>query len=412
MVPLSGSSWRVIAANGTINVPATLPATAHSALRAAGVLQGDPAFRYNEREWAWVAETAWVFQGTFDAPLGVDTASNDTTLVLDGVDTVANISLNGKLLGAVEDAFIHWSFTVPTQLLRGSGNVLNVSFAAPLSASRARARSFRSHEGVTSCKETYADQTCPVPASIYWNDWGEPTERNFVRKPPFDYGWDWGPAFVPVGILGSVRLGSPPPLHNVQLRQEWHPDDGSVTLHVTPSARIAGGDGDGEVEPPVDEPPVDGLEVELCFPACGDDEAERVYATAALAPGDAGPVEAVVHVPVPRLWWPRGYGEQPMYELRASAVPHSGSHAAITKRLGLRKVELVQEPGRPPSAGLPNGTSFYFRVNGLPIFIMGANMIPAGLFEDTVSDAELKWLLEQAAAANMNMLRVCAWHAA
>jgi beta-mannosidase len=157
---------------------------------------------------------------------------------------------------------------------------------------------------------------------------------------------------------------------------------------------------------------------------------------------EAAPYLARLLVDAPTLWWPRGYGEQALYELRASLVPCAaatpvptmtpvptaaaaagdgrGSDAeeasacvpttapmsSLRQRVGLRTVELVEEPALPPAEGLPSGTSFYFRVNGVPIFAKGSNLIPLDVFAPRETRERARWLLSLAAAANMNMVRV------
>ena len=87
-------------------------------------------------------------------------------------------------------------------------------------------------------------------------------------------------------------------------------------------------------------------------------------------------------------------------------MPTTTPTSSLRQRVGLRTVELVEEPALPPAEGLPSGTSFYFRVNGVPIFAKGSNLIPLDVFAPRETAERARWLLSLAAAANMNMVRV------
>lgn len=103
------------------------------------------------------------------------------------------------------------------------------------------------------------------------------------------------------------------------------------------------------------------------------------------------------------LWWPVGYGEQPLYQV---AVTYNGDASAVaTRRVGLRRVELVEDPA-PANRFNKTGTTFFFRVNGVEVYAKGSNMIPADTLSPRATDDEWRWLLQSALAANMNMVRV------
>jgi beta-mannosidase len=474
-------SWRCRNSNRTIDVPAPLPAVAHTALMAAGVLRGDPLYRYNERDWSWVALENWTFEGTFTLGADDPLLKADSLLTMVGADTVATVSINGIFAGNTDSAFITWELFVAKAVLNQGVNTISVAFTNARAAGMARARAY----------------PYPVPASIYYHTWSEPGDtwvynatcetgpcvgglpfRNFVRKSPTDFGWDWGPSFMPTGITGSVTLRPSksasedgPQLRRLSIAQE-HQRNGSVVLAV--NAHLAPGWSATRLHASHVA-----LRLELCRPDCAS--AHAAHATHAahaaaraavryqtsltfasvharrsvvaesgaveLAEGaeeeeEAAPYLARLLVVAPTLWWPRGYGEQPLYELRASLVPCAaatpvptttpvptaaaaagdgrGSDAeeasacvpttapmsSLRQRVGLRTVELVEEPALPPAEGLPSGTSFYFRVNGVPIFAKGSNLIPLDVFAPRETRERARWLLSLAAAANMNMVRV------
>ena len=104
-----------------------------------------------------------------------------------------------------------------------------------------------------------------------------------------------------------------------------------------------------------------------------------------------------------KLWWPNGYGDQKMYNL--SVELKIGSDSLVkSKSIGFRSIELVEEPVNPNNQD--NGLSFYFKINNVDIFLLGSNWIPADSFQELIDETRLKYLLESAKAANMNVLRV------
>lgn len=182
-------TWRCRNANRSIDVAATLPAVAHTALMAAGILDGDPLYRFNELDWQWVAEEDWTFEGTvfLDASEERGLLLTDSWLTMQGVDGAANVTINGVPVGTAESAFVTWDFAVPKGTLQSGTNIITVAFTAPRKAARAMAAAY----------------PYPVPSSIYYHTWSEPGDmwlynatcadgpctpfRNFLRKSPTEY---------------------------------------------------------------------------------------------------------------------------------------------------------------------------------------------------------------------------------
>ena len=203
LLSAAGVVWRLSGASPRriIDVVAVVPGVAHEALLAAGVLEGDPLYRFREMEYQWVAQANWTFTATFtlspDDPCleqpsrGVDGAARAaTSLRLAGVDTVASFTLNGEALGATRSAFVTHELAIRQGLLRAGANVLVVAFTSALHAAAAGAAAY----------------PYPVPHTQYYQVWSEPSHRNFVRKPASDFGSDWGPSFVPTGLVWARSI--------------------------------------------------------------------------------------------------------------------------------------------------------------------------------------------------------------
>ncbi len=174
-------------------LPAQVPGHAHLDLQRAGVIP-DPFHRLNERTVAWVDETDFVYETTFrvegDAP-------PCAYLVFHGLDTVAEITLNGEPLGRTDNAYVPHEFPVSGRLRAGEGeagdNVLRVVFTSAMRIGRER------HDAWDAAGEATLERN--------WFHWGP---RSFVRKPQYQYGWDWGPELLGCGLWQGVELVTVP----------------------------------------------------------------------------------------------------------------------------------------------------------------------------------------------------------
>lgn len=310
-------------------------------------------------------------------------------LVLDGVDAHAAVFVNGTRVATCESAFFPVVADV-TQLLRPTGNEVRIEFEAPPAAAKARAAAYP-------YKVPYVAQVGAL------HDW------NFVRKAASDYGWDWGPAFAPAGVMGSASLTvhSSARIVGCVVRQA-HAADGSITVTFSARLRRAGGRGEAGA-----------LTV---APAPGSAAPSGAAATVAVTippsttPGggdwdDVVTADAAVTIPAGAapLWWPHGYGAQPLLDFDvAYAAEGDSAPSSVVRRVGLRTIELVREDapfeGAGPKPGEPSQT-FFFRVNGVPIFAKGANYIPPHVFHSK-APALAAQVIASAKAAHMNMVRV------
>jgi beta-mannosidase len=229
----------------------------------------------------------------------------------------------------------------------------------------------------------------PYPAPILTYQSVAP--YNFLRKPASDFGWDWGPAFAPSGIYGGVRLEafSVGALTGATVAQAHAPDGSSVVLTFTAyvEAPVAGEEGTLTVAGSAGGPPLTAT-LGAALPAAGLNALTvNVTATAPFS-----------------LWWPVGYGAQPLHNFTLTyqpATPNAPS-SSLARRVGLRTVDLA----RTPLHNGHDGESFHFVVNGVPVFAKGSNMIPLDIFASKTTPADLRAMVADAVAANMNMLRV------
>ena len=361
-------------------LPAEVPGHVHLDLMRAGVIP-DPFNRLNERTVAWVDEKDWVYEAVFHLDVPV---AELTYLRFNGLDTVAEICLNGELLGKTDNMFIPHEFAVGDKLRVGAGvegeNTLQVTFRSALKTGLDRRDAW----------DAAGNDTMPA----HWNAW---SSRSFVRKAQYMYGWDWGPVLISCGIWQQVELVQVPTARIVDYRYTptFHAD-GSATVTVETTVERAG------ASTPLT------LAVAIGESTTGDDFGVDVSCSSALAMVD-GETTASCSVVIPnaRRWWPTGTGDAHLYGLRLTVEGPGGSVDVLRSKIGLREVELVTEPDADG-----NGEGFLFRVNGQDIFIKGANWIPDDSFPSRIHTSTIDGVdkvehqIRLAVDAGYNMLRV------
>jgi beta-mannosidase len=372
-------NWVLTNDKGDIKVPGTTREV-HVDLLNAGILKENPLYRYQELNSSWVTKLDWHYE---TIPFRLDDVDLSLPLVLQlmGVDTLSTIYFNGQELGSTKNEFKSYSFLVDTSNIKSDNNVIRISITNPLDYTKLKA-----------LKYPYE-----VPETVNWNIWAEPTSRNFVRKAGSDFGWDWGPAFLPLGITGDVLLkqckfGC---LDQIIVNQDLSADLKSAHItvgvsllrapaHATQSTYSVYVNSELVLEKTVDL--VHGTR-------CGDD---LTFVTIGAFTLD--------HV---KLWWPRSYGPQHLYDIE---VKQMDSSETMHKKFGVRRVELVEEAvATADNVDLytVNPTTFYFKVNNVRIFMKGSNFIPIDVFNNArVTADDMEYVMRAAITANMNMIRV------
>ncbi len=346
-------------------MPALVPGSVQTSLLRLKKIP-DPYWRITTPSIAWIGLSNWDYRKTFEVSAEL-LQQRHVELVFHGLDTFATVSVNGKPIIDADNMFRTWKADVGS-LLHAGTNTLEVRFDSPI----------RKMIPIVE-KQPYLLKS---PNPIRFGLVTVPTAA-YTRKAPYQYGWDWGPRVITEGIWQGVTL------------RAWN--DARVTgLHAiqrkvsTTSAQIQ------TVFHVDSDKPFKGRAVVRWTAPDG-----RV--TTASQPLNLPAGSHRVAVPVtlqhPELWWPAGYGAQPIYRFTASVEdPHGGlAHAQATT--GVRSVELRQQPDQ-------WGTSFEFVVNGVPVFAKGANFVPTSVFPSAATSASLDDILHAAHAANMNMLRI------
>lgn len=322
-------------------LPAAVPGCVHTDLLAAGVTP-DPFLSQAETEVAWVGRRDWTYETTLDATPG---EHEQTDLVFDGLDTAAEIRAGGQLLGRVRN--MHRSHRFDVTGLQGP---LSVRFTSAYTEAEA-------------VRERLGERPNAYP---------EPFQ--YIRKMACSFGWDWGPTLVTAGIWKPVRL------------ERWST---ARIARVRPLVTVE--DGLGRVELYVD---VERTRVEAALSVTA-----RVGDVRASAEIDGTSGVVRLEVPDPALWWPRGYGEQPLYDVELELHSEAGPLDAWRRRIGFRTVELDRSPD-------PHGSDFTFVVNGERLFARGVNWIPDDVFPSRITRERYRTRLTQAAEAGVDLVRI------
>ncbi|WP_083974087.1 glycoside hydrolase family 2 protein [Herbidospora daliensis] len=341
-----GGVWELTWAGGpgperSITIPATVPGEVHTALMAAGLLD-DPTVGLNELAQHWVGHSQWVYRRTFH-----HVRTGRTDLVADGLDTVADVYVNGRQVGSARDQHLAYRWRVDDVLVDGE-NTVEIRFASAWEAALA-------HE----------HEHGPLPSP-----YDEPYAH--VRKAAANFGWDWGPHFVTAGIWRDIRLET----YTARID------------HVRPLVTLTGGTALVDVRVRVDAPEGAEVRADLTDPS-------GVHLAQAVGFVEGDEARLLVEVGDPRLWWPVGLGDQPLYRLDVTL----GDFDAASTRFGLRSVAIDESPDE-------LGTRWALVVNGRKVKVRGYNWIPDDTFASRATPERTAQRIDQAVAGNANLLRV------
>ena len=338
-------------------LPASVPGGVHTDLLALGRIP-DPFVADNEKHLQWVVESDWTYRRNFRCFPEL-LAEDKIFLICEGLDTLATVVLNGHEIGRTDNMFRRYAWEVKPFINPKGANELTITLYSPVKYA-ADKQAIRPLPGVPQA----------IPGGPY------------LRKAPCQFGWDWGPQLPPIGIWKDIRLEgySEARLTDVHLQQDH--SHGKVTV----TARIA-------IEH-WGESPVSAT-LRITTP-----KGETIETEAAITNQFVAVLEA--QILNPELWFPNGYGGQPLYLVEVSLIRGASRQGLLDQhkyQVGLRTIELRQDNDQ-------WGRSFVFVVNGISILCKGSNWIPADSFPARIADESLEGLIRSAAETHQNMLRV------
>ncbi|MBN2237611.1 MAG: glycoside hydrolase family 2 protein [Bacteroidales bacterium] len=316
----------------------------------------NPFISDNEQQNKWVENENWRYRKTF--LISEQQLQNHSELVFEGLDTYATVFLNDQQVIVTDNMFRTYQMDVSAFLKLGE-NKLEILFESP----------------VQKAIPLYDSLPYRLPAD---NDRNEKQTSVFTRKAAYQYGWDWGPRYVTMGIWRPVYLQFwkdyqilENRLHQIQLSDSEAMVAWTARIYSETETQINGRINLGKEE--------------------------KIKRKFKLIKG-VNQFSDTFRIENPQRWWPNGYGEAKLYEF---GVELSSEKQLFTekKKIGFRTVELITEPDS-------IGESFYFKVNDIPIYAKGANYIPQDNFLPSVDSSRYAQIIKSAKAANMNMLRV------
>ncbi|MCR5004433.1 MAG: glycoside hydrolase family 2 protein [Clostridiales bacterium] len=342
-------NWSMKEANEAEWTPAKVPGTVYADYLAAGKME-NPYWRDNELKALELMEHDYIYETTF-TPEAAVMDKEKIVLRFNGLDTLADVDLNGVRIGHADNEHRVWEFDVKEVLTAGE-NTLTVTLLS----------------SVNFIREAFKED----PQIMMSSDGMQ--GASYLRKAHCDFGWDWGARIPDAGIFKDVELlgmdyGR---IESVYVRQQH--ENGKVTLSFEPEIIVF------------------------------DRQADYDYTVTYTVTDPEGNVlvtttDTTFEVPDPQLWWPNGYGAQPLYKVKAVLTRGGAELDRWERRIGLRTMELTRVKDQ-------WGESFCHTVNGVSVFAMGADYIPEDNIKPFITRERTFKLLKDCKDANFNAVRV------
>lgn len=344
-------------------MPAIVPGTVHQDLIRHKLLP-DPFYGTNEQKIQWVENEDWEYKTTFT--LTEDQLQRDgANLTFEGLDTYADIYLNGALVQKTDNMFVGYTIPVKSLLQKGV-NRLHIYFHSP----------------VRQTLPQWNSNGFNYPAD---NDHSEKRVSIFSRKAPYSFGWDWGIRMVTSGIWRPVSLR----FFDVAVIDDYHVKQVSLTDEA---AQLS-----NELEINSILPEEMQVEIRVAASLKGVEKMKESR-NLTLRPGQ-NIFQIPLHISNPVRWMPNGWGEPTLYDFVSEVVCNGKVVAEKHHKIGLRTLRLVNEKDK-------DGESFYFEVNGVSMFAKGSNYIPQDAMLPSVTSERYHTLFRDIKDANMNIIRV------
>ncbi|MEP7128753.1 MAG: glycoside hydrolase family 2 protein, partial [Chitinophagales bacterium] len=349
----SGIAWQFRKAGDSIWLPATIPGTVHTDLLANHLIP-DPFFGDNEKKVQWIENEDWEYQTYFSCP---DYLLNQKNIELqfEGLDTYADVYLNDTLILHGQNMFRKYTTDVQRLLSRYTLNHLLIHF---YSATK---------------KATQIINQIPYPIA------GDADGKTVTRKAQYQYGWDWGPRLITCGIWKNINLigWNTFNVKHAQVTQDSLTNDTAyLSLHALINSNI---------------------EKSYSFTFSNKSGTESATTIFDLHIG-MNEVFIPLKISQPQRWWCNGLGEQKLYNLQLCLAEDSCT-VLFQTQFGIRTLKLAQQKDS-------IGSGFTFELNGIPVFMKGANYIPPDNFLPRITKPDYEKIIDDAVASNMNMLRV------
>jgi beta-mannosidase len=353
-VSLDGN-WQFRQISDSVWRPAQVPGDVHLDLMRNKLIP-DPSYRENETKLQWIEKANWEYRTNLNVTPAMMKHSH-LDLVFLGLDTTAQVFINDHPVLNADNMFRRWRIEAKPDLHVGD-NMIRVEFQSDEKEGEKLAAADPTHESTR------------IP------------DKAYIRKAAYEYGWDWGPQLVTVGIWQPVYLEiwDEARIDRVAIeQQDINPNVAHLLAHVE---IVSDGKFSGEVTL-----------------SCKGSGAPHLLRQKVELHAGENAISIPVEITKPALWFPNGYGSQPLYDFEADLMDGGQTVDRKSARTGLRKIELRQNPDQ-------WGRSFEFVVNGIPIFIKGFDVIPFDSFPTRVTEERYRRILDSARQSHVNMLRL------
>jgi beta-mannosidase len=351
---LDNEKWKFRQIGTSRWYPANVPGTVHTDLFSNRLIP-DPFEKSNEKSLQWIERTDWEYKANFKIS---ESELRETHLEIEfeGLDTYAEVFLNDSCILVADNMFRSWKTDIKKVAKKGK-NELRIRFKNVITEAESKAKQL----------------SYKLPGD----------EKVFTRKAQYQYGWDWGPRYITAGIWKSIRLlsWSDARILNIQC----------VQRELTDS--LASLDFVCEIQSDIEN----SAYIDITFSHTKDLSGQRTRKIKLIKGINSYTISYSIRQP--QLWWTNELGFPVMYSFALDLSYDSHILNSKTLNVGLRKLELVQ-------ARDSAGSSFYFKLNGIPLFIKGANYIPQDNFLPRIKPQDYENVVVRAKESHMNMLRV------
>ncbi len=343
--------------------PAVVPGCVHTDLYRNGLIP-DPYFGSNEKDLQWIETKDWEYRKTFN--LDENFKSNFNQITFDGLDTYADVYLNDEIFDNFDNMFSKYEISIRD--LKKENNTLRIIFHSAVNKSDSIANLYYENNNIKG-----------LPGG----------NQVFTRKAAYQYGWDFAPRYVTCGIWKDVYI------------EAWN--YAKISKIITSIDKLTTEEAKINFRINIDCAPfiahknytyiLTNLNENVIYDSA---TFGNFHSSHSLTIIDFE-FSAVIHSP--KLWWCNGLGEPHLYTFKLIVKSEDKKIDEKIIKVGLRKIELVMEKDE-------YGESYYFKLNGKPVFIKGANYVPADILPSQISKDKYKSLISSAKESNMNMLRI------
>ncbi|NRS89275.1 beta-mannosidase [Flavobacterium sp. 7E] len=358
------TNWSFKSVQDSLWMPATVPGSVHTDLISNGIIE-DPFDRLNEKDIQWIDKKDWEYESSFKVDNSIF-EKEKIELNFKGLDTYATVYLNDSLLLKTDNIFVGWQVDCK-QFLKLGKNQLKIVFDSPVNV------------GLKMREDLGYQLPNAVNDQSENGGLGKKQVAVFSRKPGYHFGWDWGPRLVTSGIWQDIELNAwdNATIEDVYIKQK----EISTELAVL-SAEIeiiATHNFNSEVIIKVDS-------------------VLAIQKTIQLKKG-INKFKIPLEIKNPSLWWTNGLGTQKLYKIEVELKKDKELVASNSKNIGIKTLKVIQQKDSV-------GESFYFELNGHPVFMKGANYIPQDVFLNRISVEDYEEVVNNMVEANYNMIRI------